>query len=1188
MSETIFAKYLGKLEAKLKSGDSTEHTHRPAFQNLLEELHPDIEVTNEPKQIQCGAPDFVIRKSVSKSELIDKKDDNNKEKTLFGDIARSKKKRRKPKTEKLKSNDDNKVMLIAGYIEAKDIGKSLDDALKTDQLTRYLRDLPNLILTNYIEFRWFQNGELKRSESLGIYNEKKQTIRFNLENKSKVAKLIEDFLSIDVEPIVSSKDLASQLAKRTHVIRDIVIKSFKINEASQTLIDLRTALAEVLIPDINDENKTGEFADMFAQTLTYGLFAAKVNHKSNEPFERHRAAEEIPKTNPFLRKLFSIITGEDFEFEPYYPFVDEIVQLLDNTNIEEILKDFGKATRQEDPMIHFYETFLKVYDPKLREQRGVYYTPEPVVSYIVRSVDYILREKFGLIDGLADETTVRYEVKDKSQKKNNKKNKTEIISKEVPKVLILDPACGTGTFLYEVIRTIREKFVSENNIGKWKSFVKEQLIKRIFGFELLMSPYAVAHFKLALLLSAQDKPENQRKDWCYDIDEDKHSEENRLRVFLTNTLEGFDEDKEQKLFGSWNIIPEEAKAANEVKTELPIMVVLGNPPYSANSANRGKWIEDLIRTSYYPKDEIKEHNPKLLLDDYVKFIRWSQQRIEITGSGIHAFITNHSYLDTPTFRGMRQKLMQTFDEIYILNLHGNSRKKEKCPDGSKDENVFDIQQGVAIGIFIKYPIQKKQNKKAVIKYADLWGKRELKENKILVSGKYHYLNNHDISKTDWEVIKPITPFYLLIPQDVKLYKEYEKLWKINDIMPLSSTGIKTHRDHFVIDFDKKALKSRIEIFRDLETKNDDILKRFSLSNKKDWNLDNKRKSLAKDEDWETYFNKCLCRPFDIRWIFNHRDVVDRARTDIMQHMLNQRNIGILTNRTVNNDFKHVFSTRRISGDCSVSSLSKERTYLFPLYLLLPKNKESKQEFFEKNETQWEADKDGKIPNLNPEFVNEFAEKLGLKFKSSGKGDLKKTFNPEVVFHYIYAVFHSPTYRKHYAEFLRIDFPRVPLTSDKVLFTKLVQLGADLVSFHLLEHDYPHSTYTKNDENSPINPPLASKTITFPVAGENSIDKPFPKYQEIKCEQFLAQNKNAEIKFGVYVNKEQYFANVSQIAWEFEIGGYKPAQKWLKERQKHNRKLTNADLTHYSQMIIALTETHKLMQSIDDILTFPLN
>ncbi len=537
------------------------------------------------------------------------------------------------------------------------------------------------------------------------------------------------------------------MARLTHIIRDTVEEVFAKKVASETLNGLFEAFKSVLLPDL----PVPQFADMFAQTLAYGLFAARYNHKSNKAFDRRDAAREIPKTNPFLRKLFTMIAGPDFDEEPFIGYVNELTQVLELTDMDAVLADFGKRTRQEDPIVHFYETFLAQYDPKLRELRGVYYTPEPVVSYIVRSVDILLREQFDCPDGLADTATVLRSFVDEGGKTQTER---------MPRVLLLDPACGTGTFSYNIIDNIRQTFRQSNNAGMWSSYVREHLLPRLFGFELLMAPYAVAHLKLGMQLAALDLPPNEREDWAYDFKSDE-----RLGIYLTNTLEQtLGTGRAKLLLGGF--ISDEANEAAKVKQDYPVMVIVGNPPYSGHSANKGKWINELLhgmddRTgkkigNYFEVDgkPLGEHNPKYLNDDYVKFIRFSQWRIEQTGYGILAFITNHGYLDNPTFRGMRQSLMQTFDDIYVLDLHGNTKKKERSPNGSTDKNVFDIQQGVAVGIFVKKQKKPSMSKLANIHHAHLWGEREIfanpRRDSQLIAGKYHWLATNDIKTTEWK------------------------------------------------------------------------------------------------------------------------------------------------------------------------------------------------------------------------------------------------------------------------------------------------------------------------------------------------------------------------------------------------------------------------------------------------------
>ncbi len=658
-------------------------------------------------------------------------------------------------------------------------------------MTRYRRALPNLVLTDYLEFRWYADGELRTAARLArtggggkLTAEKGGT--------EAVGKLLGDFLAHQPAPIASPQLLAVRMARLAHLIRDIIAAAFEGGRASDLLSDWRQAFAQTLIADLDQPEKTGEFADMLAQTLAYGLFAARIMDPS-PGFSRQEAQGLIPKTNPFLRDFFYQVTGPQMDGEPFAGFVADLVALLANANMHTILADFGRRTGQEDPVMHFYETFLAAYDPKLRQTRGVYFTPTPVPVYIVRAIDTLLRTRFKCPAGLADHTQV--EIDNPAPAPPGKGGVKPPKKIKVHKVLLLDPATGTATFPYAVIDHIRAGFMQSGNAGLWSSYVREHLLPRLFGFELLMAPYAVAHFKLGLQLAALDLPEPQRKAWAYDFQGDE-----RVGVFLTNTLEGPHEHTGLPLFTQF--LARETDAANRIKQDLPVLVIFGNPPYSGHSANKGAWIDGLLKgrlpdgaktASYYELDgqPLGERNPKWLQDDYVKFIRWAQWRIEKTGSGILAFITNHGYLDNPTFRGMRRALMNTFTDIYILDLHGNAKKREVAPDGGKDENVFDIQQGVAIGIFVKEP---GKTGPAQVHHAELWGRRQ---------DKYDWLLDNGLETTSWQELAPQAPFYLFVPQNTDALAEYQQGWKVTDIFPVNSVGIVTARDGLAIDLRRR-------------------------------------------------------------------------------------------------------------------------------------------------------------------------------------------------------------------------------------------------------------------------------------------------------------------------------------------------------------------------------------------------
>jgi predicted helicase len=1047
MSEAALRSYVKAVETVYRAGSATEHSYRPYLKQLLETFVPGIIATNEPKHIKnCGAPDFIVTQKQTP----------------------------------------------LGYVETKDIAVSLDQVERSDQMKRYLRGLANLILTDYIEFRWYVMGERRMTARLvsHVGGKGKTAVKWMVDDEGvqQVEKLLQGFLLAQAPTVNTPKELAIRMAAIAQLIRNAISQAFKSEAGAGSLHGQLQGFKHVLLPDLDSE----QFADMYAQTICYGLFAARMN-TSEEQFTREHAAYAIPKTNPFLRKMFGYIAGPDLD-ERIAWAVDDLVAVLRHTDMGAILRDFGKRTRQEDPVVHFYETFLAAYDPKLREARGVYYTPEPVVSYIVRSVDYLLKHDFGLPDGLADATKIRLQ-------------KADGTTFETHKVQILDPATGTGTFLHSVIDLIHDSF--KGNEGMWSGYVSQHLLPRVFGFELLMAPYTVAHMKLGLQLAETG----------YDFESNE-----RLGVYLTNTLEESYEGSTLP-FAEWLV--QEAQAADRVKHEAPVMVVIGNPPYSGHSANKGEWIAHLLRgkddltgakvSNYFEVDgrELGERNPKWLNDDYVKFIRFAQWRIEQTGYGILAFISNHGYLDNPTFRGMRQALMQSFDDIYVLDLHGNSKKKERSPDGSKDENVFDIQQGVAVGIFVKHKGKKSATGVANVYHADLWGEREMFEEvgdvRRLIGGKYHYLAENNIGTTEWTKLQPQAPFYLFVMQNADLLVEYEQGYRITDVLRVNSVGVVTGQDGKTIAY------TRVEAVQ--------------LANA----LDIPQKAIV----------PIIYRPFDERFIVYDKKVVTRSRIDVMRHLLEGLNMAIIFMRQVALDksynhfivASHIVDNRAFLSDKGIMSLS-------PLYIYPDPNK--KDALFDTSEPTDAPG--GRRPNLSSAFIADITSKLGLRFVSDGKGDLRETLGPEDIFDYMYAVFHSPTYRTRYAEFLKIDFPRLPLTTDVELFRVLCSLGARLVALHLMEQ-------------------FGAALPSYPAKGNNVVEK---------VEYRAAHD---EVAGRVYINREQYFDGVPLEVWEFHVGGYQVCQKWLKDRK--GRTLSFEDIRHYQRIVAALAETITLMERIDE-------
>ncbi|MCU0499972.1 MAG: N-6 DNA methylase [Anaerolineae bacterium] len=1046
MIETALDTYLGDLQAKYQHQEAREHTYRPAIQKLLEALGA-FEVLNDPAQIQgVGKPDFILKSGRTQ----------------------------------------------VAFVETKDISVNLDKALREHQMQTYLRALPNLLLTDYLEFRWYYRGELKETARVGEIHKGKIKAYANLDP---AARLLEQFAGHPIPTVNNAEDLAKDMASMAHNIKALIIHYLPDSPALQSQ---REAFAQTLIPNLTD----ADFADMYAQTLAYGLFAARVDHRGKpDDFTVETVFFRMPKTNPFLTDFFQRIVPD---LDPRVRWqVDTLATLLAFADTDQILAGFGRKTRQEDPIVHFYETFLASYDPKMREARGVYYTPEPVVSFIVRSVDHLLKARFGRRDGLADQDTY-----------------------------ILDPATGTGTFLYFVIQQIYEQLGAMRGI--WDQYVNQHLLKRVFGFELLMAPYAVAHMKLGL----------QLREMGYQF-----ATRERLGVYLTNSLE---EQIKQAPLPMAHFISEEANQAIAVKTDRPIMVVLGNPPYSGHSANRsknntgqltaiGKLLQDYYQVDGQP---LGERNPKWLQDDYVKFIRFGQDRISRTQHGILAFVTNHGYLDNPTFRGMRQHLLDEFDEIYLLDLHGNAKKKETAPDGSVDQNVFDIQQGVAIGIFVKHQRAENDRKtaRARVYHADLYGVRK---------DKYAFLNTHDlqsmIQEHRWTELQPQTPYYLFRPLNLDLNAEYQAGWKITDIMPVNSVGIVTARDHFSIHFTKQAVATLIQDFVSLT---DEMAReKYDLGkDTRDWKVKLAQKDLETSGINDKNITRILYRPFDERYTYytgQTKGFHCMPRHNVMRHMMNNQNLALLTCRQqVLQGFYHVLCSDTLSESSVVSNNSREITSAFPLYLYTDPNKK----LMETVDKEWEWSAKGRRPNLSAAFVREICDRIGGSFAYDEvlpSDPTRKTVTPEDIFAYAYAVFHDPNYRSRYAEFLKIDFPRLPMPHDADRFWTLAGYGRRLIDAHLLRA-------------------ALKSPVTFPERGSGKVEKRYPTYDAGASR--------------VWINREQYFSDVPESAWEFQIGGYQVLEKWLKDRR--DRALSPDDVRGYFAIVAAITETIAIMEAIE--------
>ncbi|HEX7456320.1 MAG TPA: type ISP restriction/modification enzyme [Candidatus Nanoarchaeia archaeon] len=982
-----------------KTGDATEESYYSDLKRLIEnwgkEKGKKFYVTPLPKRTEAGNPDFRIW--------------DGKEK-------------------------------IVGYIEAKaPTVEDLEIIEDSDQLKRYRHTFPNLLLTNFFEFRLYRNGELIDKVIIGrpfVIHKLKMVPP--VENQEKFLGLLEQYFSFSTPKTTTAKALALELAKRTRFLRDNVIAEELKEETipgTQTLEGFYKAFKDHLISFLSPK----DFANLFAQTITYGLFAAR--SRAENSFNRELAYKYIPHTIGILRDVFRFISSTDLPKSMEW-IVDDIAEILAAADVRKIMQDFYKEGRGRDPIVHFYETFLAEYDPAEREKRGVYYTPEPVVSYIVRSTHQLLKEKFSKEDGFATQS-----------------------------VTVLDPASGTLTFPAEAIRLAIKEYKKKYGDGGIRELIKDHILKNFYAFELMMAPYAVGHLKIGFVLD----------EFGYKLLEDE-----RFNLYLTNTLD-FTKEDPNRLPGIFEqTIAKESGEALEVKESIPIMVIMGNPPYSGVSENKGEWI--LKQIEEYKKIEgesLGERNPKWIQDDYVKFFRFAQWKIEKTGAGILGFITNHAWLDNPTFRGMRYSLLKTFDEIYILNLHGSALKKEKTPEGGKDENVFDIQAGVSISIFVKKP---KSNEKKVF-YSDLWG---LRGDIDQPGTKYYFLHKNDIRSTIRQTITPNKPYYFFVPKEEKGFEQYQNFLKVTDVFPVNSVGVVTARDEFVIDFDRQPLETKIRIFRDSNEDDEFVKQAYDLEDKPTvrWYAAEARRKLRELKNWEEYFTKILYRPFDERWIYYHSSVVERTRENVMKHML-KPNLALIVNRTVKaENLDHFFVTEGVN-DLHIFETANASAYTFPLYLYNNSEKQS---------TLFDSGNVGvKSPNINRQILNSLGKK------------------PEEIFYYIYAVLYSNTYRQKYQEFLKIDFPRIPFTKDYKLFQELAELGKKLVDLHLLK-------------SLELNNPLSK----FYGSNGNRVEK----------REYDARQKR------VYINSSQYFEGIDPEVWNYYIGGYQVLDKWLKDRKDH--------------------------------------
>ncbi|MFA7543542.1 MAG: type ISP restriction/modification enzyme [Candidatus Cloacimonadaceae bacterium] len=1088
MLKDILTTYLKELQKNINRGDAQEESFYHCLKDMIEAFAklnkiPACEVTILPKRTEAGNPDFRVW--------------------------------------------DGKAH-ITGYIEAKKPETySLDPIVVSEQLKRYLATFPNLILTNFYEFQLYQHGMFVDSVSIASPQNAVQMQKTPpLTKVEEFAKLLGRYFSFSLPAISDPQSLANALAKRTRFLRDEVIAIELAEEEQQgrkVLLNFYESFKKLLINNLTIE----QFADLYAQTLSYGIFAART--RSEKEFNRELIHRYIPGTLGILKSIFKFISYEEPP-QALAVIIEDIADILFNTDIQKILHSFYTEAKGSDPIVHFYETFLSEYDPELREKRGVYYTPEPVVKYIVSSIHSLLISHFDKVDGLASEG-----------------------------VSVLDPAAGTLTFPAEAIKMAIKEYSARYGQGGIHKLIKERILPHFYAIELMMAPYTVGHLKISYLLAEHD----------YEL-----GEEERFQLYLSNTLEPDLPEQSSLPFG--HDISEECELANKVKHQEPILVIMGNPPYSGASENSNKWTENLLKTnvdgaqSYYTVDgkSLNEKNPKWLQDDYVKFLRFAQWKIHKAGKGIVGMITNHGYLDNPTFRGMRQSLMDTFDEIYVLDLHGNSLKKESCPDGSKDENVFDIRQGTAIILMVKVGaascrmvdstrprveivdtascrmVDSTRPRVEIVNTASCRMNKSKESPSTTVNPEYgnskvfhHELYGLRISKYNWlettpfqaenyTEINPSSPFYLFRPEATG-NEHYLNWTSLPEIFPVNSVGIVTARDGLTIQDSPNQVRKTVHHFATLDPETARIA--FNLGkDTRDWKVDLAQKDLKDSGLKDENIIPILYRPFDIRYTFytgKSRGFHCMPRNDVMRHM-QKENVGIVFNRNVQIKYAHTLISETVV-DLHVLETGLKGAYVAPLYLFPDKHKD---DIFASSEREY---------NISPALLEAFHTRW-------------EEFQPEQLFYYVYAVLHSNLYRSRFAQYLRMDFPRIPFTEDYALFCSLAKMGKELAELHLMKSAL--------------------------------LDNPIARYQGSGANDRVEYIKYNKDKGSVQINPDKYFEGITPELWNYHIGGYQVLNKYLKDRKGKMLE----EPSHYCRMVTALAFTIDAQARIDNEIDVMLN
>ncbi len=1048
----------------------------------------------------------------------------------------------------------NNTML--GYIETKKTEENLDKTLKSEQIKKYRELSQNLIITNYLEFVWIKGDMIHRETLCYLSDIENKKFQFQESKAKKVEELLKNFFSQTPENIANPEKLALALAVRCKNLKDFINQELT-RQNQQNEQDILLELFNAFKDNIFTELTISEFSDAYAQMLTYGLYLAGLN-ADTKLITINNAKEYIPTNFQLIKELYKFFDVlEQPEYRETKWIIDETIAIINNIEWAELKQNMSFSRKKlsesselsesySDPYIYFYETFLATYDYNLRKAKGVYYTPPEVVNFIIRAIDEILTNTFQLPNGFADRQ----------------------------KVTVLDFATGTGTFLLEIFKVVLEKQKTSQKIETFEKFIiKEHLLKNFYGFEYLIAPYTIAHLKLSQYL----------KENGYEF-----TDKDRLQVYLTNTLEPVDKQIKVAFMPQ---LTNETRAAQEIK-DKSILVITGNPPYSGHSKNNGEWIKNQIKKyNFVDGKPLGEKNPKWLQDDYVKFIRFAQEKIERTEQGIVGIITNHSFLDNPTFRGMRQSLMNTFDQLYFIDLHGNAKKKEKTPVGNIDQNVFDIEQGVCISLMIKQGVATPFSKKGVF-HADFWGSRKTKFNLCL---------ENTFKTVDFKELKPNSPFYLFVPQNQDVRAVYEKFWSVKEIFEIDSVGIVSANDNLTIAYSKKELENRF-----YKIKNSELHQIKHEYNFNDKYFENRKNFFLNIKEKPLEIKELNYRPFDKRFIWWDTELIERSRENIMKHF-EKENIGLLTVRNCQGTrvWNHSFITKNYT-DLHTIPIG---TYIFPLYRYngngssnsvnyLFKADDKKDNFTEEfrkfirtkysakhvdkkeitsiEKTIQELERQLKQTektivslqknNLSSDLINaQIQFKEELKTQTELKKAELKTKNtstdsnyeptPIEIFNYIYAVLHSSTFREKYTEFLKMDFPRIPFTENLHDFQNLASLGKELVDVHLLKNKLANIEY-KHIGN---------------FKGEGACVVIKPAFRTEKTENATGGK--------LYINNSQYFETVSEPVFNFTIGGYQVLEKYIKDRK--GKTLIPDEIENIENIIKALSFTILQMELIDN-------